>query len=225
MEEGDKFVRFVFGFLKGKHIDIEGMSKDTAIKKYYELIEQEKKESESPENIKRKLNGEEPIVKNTTPNESGISIEKIKSINDLVNVLKKIKSIKLKEIHSFIKNLNPVKLKMKDDEIIAEFDKFTADKNVYAKGKSDFSGYNYKLENYKQIPNIVESSKYDKSKEEIGKNSIQHKKVKQWHYFTNQLNTDNGIYDVVVNVRDTGNKNSVYEIAIKKSKSITATKV
>lgn len=136
------------------------------------------------------------------------------AIKHLVDTLKKIKTAKMKEIHSFIKSLNPISLQINGDEIIAEFDKFTADKNLYGHGKSDKFGYAYKLNNPDKLPEMVKQSNYLYSKPEIGKKKPAHAGVKQWHYFTKEYEG----FNVVVNVRDKGDRQFVYEICLKKKK-------
>ena len=137
------------------------------------------------------------------------------AVKHLIETLKKIKNVKIKEIHSFIKSLNPIKLQIKDDEIIAEFDKFTADKNVFSIGNSDIEGYNYKLSNVEKLPSYIEGSKYKYSKAETGKSARQHKGVKEWHYFSKEV----GDYNITVNVRDKGANKYIYEVSFKKKKT------
>lgn len=144
---------------------------------------------------------------------------KDKNVGQLLDVLNRVKKVRLKEIHNYIRTLNPVKLKMNNDEIIAEFDKFTADKNVYTIGNSDVDGYRYKLTNTKEIPKHIEQSNYDYSKSEVGKTAKQHKGVKEWHYFKKTIKTNDGNFNMVVNVRDKGNNRYIYEIALKKEKT------
>jgi len=136
------------------------------------------------------------------------------AIKHLVETLKKIKNIKVKEIHSFIKSLDPVSLQINGDEIIAEFDKFTADKNLYGHGKSDKDGYAYKLNNPDKLPEMIKQSQYSHSKPEEGKKTPAHAGVKQWHYFKKDYKD----FNVVVNVRDKGNRQFVYEVILKKKK-------
>lgn len=145
--------------------------------------------------------------------------EKIDAVQHLITTLKSIKKKKIKDIHEYIKNLEPISLKINDNEIVAEFDKFTADKNVYKPGNSDYEGFNYKLENIKELPQIIKNSNYSHSKSELGKTTRQHKGVKQWHYFINQINTDKGTFNVTINIRDKGNNQFVYEVAFKKKKT------
>lgn len=144
---------------------------------------------------------------------------KKENIKKLVQVLKQIKKIKVKELFDIIRNFDSVNLSTDDKELIAEFDKYTANKNIYGHGKSDKEGYNYKLNNIHNIPKIIKTSQYSHSKKEIGKNTPQHKDVKSWYYFTNEIKTDKGGFNVIVNIRDKGNKQFVYEVAIKRKKT------
>lgn len=141
---------------------------------------------------------------------------KDRTIQKLVNVLEKVKKVKIKELHNYIRNLKPVKLKINQNEIIAQFDKYSADKNIYTIGNSDKEGFNEKLKNIKKLPEYIETSNYSNSKKEKGKTIKQHKDVKQWHYFINQVKTDNGEFDITVNVRDKGENKYVYEVSFKK---------
>jgi len=147
------------------------------------------------------------------------SNNKTNQVRRLIDVLKKVKTVKIKQIHDYIKKLNPISLKMNGDEIIAEFDRYTANKNIFGHGKSDTDGYNYKISNPNEIPNMIKDSNYSYSKNETGKPTPQHKGVKQWHYFKKELNTEKGTFNVVVNIRDKGQDKFVYEIALKRKKT------
>lgn len=157
-------------------------------------------------------------IEQTLREEEKINSKK-ENIKRLVQVLKQIKKIKVKELFDIIRNFDSVNLSTDDKELIAEFDKYTANKNIYGHGKSDKEGYIYKLNNIHSIPKIIKTSQYNYSKKEIGKNTPQHKDVKSWHYFTNEIKTDKGDFNVIVNIRDKGNKQFVYEVAIKRKKT------
>ena len=142
------------------------------------------------------------------------NIEKKESLENLIGALKKIKKIKLKEIHDYIKTLNPIYLKINNDEILAK-----QIGRASCRERSDAEGYRYKISNPTEIPNIIKGSKYNYSQKEIGKTSQQHKGVKVWHYFKNEIKTEKGVFNIVVNIRDKGNSKFVYEIAIKKKRT------
>lgn len=95
--------------------------------------------------------------------------EKQEVVQSLVNVLKRITNVKLKELRDYIKSLSPIKLLINDDEILAQFDKFTAKKNVHDMGKSSREGYIFKLNNLDKLPTLIKNSKYDFSLKESGK--------------------------------------------------------
>lgn len=165
-----------------------------------------------------------PIMEGETPKEAIIKHsdkhkEKQDAVKQLVNTLRKIKNIKIKEIHNYIRSLEPISLRINENEIVAEFDKFTADKNVYDIGNSDIPGFNYKLSHIEDLPKYIEDSSYIYSKSETGKTSKQHKGVNQWHYFVNEIMTDDGAYNITVNVRDKGANKYVYEVSFKKKRT------
>lgn len=141
------------------------------------------------------------------------------AIKHLVGTLKKIKNIKVKEIHSFIKSLDPISLQINGDEIIAEFDKFTADKNLYKPGNSDNEGFHYKIEHFKDFPEFIKDSKYYKSKSETGKTAKQHKGVDSWHYFKKEITIDKGVFKITINIRNKGDKHLIYEVSFQKKKT------
>lgn len=141
--------------------------------------------------------------------------ESVKEISDINN---NIKNQIGKQLINTILKFEPINLKIGEKEITVQFDKFSANKNVYSVGNSDYKGYQYKYNNIDKIPMYVKSSTYSHSKKEIGKNTPQHKGVKEWHYFINQVNTDKGVFDIVINIRDKGNEQFVYEVALKNKK-------
>ena len=145
--------------------------------------------------------------------------EKISQMQRLVDVLNKIKKIKIKEMHTFIKSLQPINLQINGDEIFAEFDEFTADKNIYKPGNSDVDGFSYKLEHYKEFPEFIKNSNYIKSKSETGKSTKQHKGVDSWHYFRKDISTDKGVFNITINIRNKKNRHFIYEVSLKKKKT------
>lgn len=209
------FIKLVYATLKSEGIDTKDMDTDEAVEKFKELQEKsggkvgENKGTPAEQKRLRELGVESKEEYNLKQN----------AVLKLVDTLKKVKKVKIKELHNYIKSLNPVKLQINNDEIIAQFDKFTADKNIYGIGNSDIEGYRYKLNNVDNLHDIIESSSYLKSKNETGKNSKQHKGVKEWHYFVNNINTDKGEFNVVVNIRDKGENKFIYEVSLKQKKT------
>jgi len=126
---------------------------------------------------------------------------------------------KLKQLVNDILSYKPIKLKMKDKTITAQFDKYSASKNVYGRWNSNHEGYLFKLSNIHNLPQYIETSTYSHSKPESGKTSRQHKGVKEWHYFINKVQTNDATYNITVNVRDKGSNQYIYEVAVNKQKS------
>ena len=160
----------------------------------------------------------EAIKKHFANKDKVSSIEYKQQIHNLISVLNKIKHIKIKNLKEYIISLSPIKLTIKGNEIIAEFDEYTAKKNLFSQGKSDKKGFQYKLNHIENLPSFIQSAQYSHSTAESGKKSKWHKGVKQWHYFTKELNTDEGKFNVVVNVRDKGLNNYIYEVVFRKKK-------
>lgn len=155
--------------------------------------------------------------------------QKQEAVQSLVNVLKNASYVKSNNNSSNIKtklsnkqlvekimSFQPIELQIGDRTIIAQFDKYSANKNIYGRNRSDYKGFEYKKNNIEQLPSIIKNSTYVRSEPEIGKNKPQHKGVKEWHYFINQIDTAKGKFNAVINIRDKGSEQFVYEVAIKK---------
>ncbi len=142
--------------------------------------------------------------------------KKSNEIIRLIETLKKIKKIKSKELIDFIKNLKPINLQIKDREIMAQFDIHTGKENIFGDKFSDSEGYNYKLNHIEQLPDFIKDSHYSYSSHESGKKIKTHKGVKEWHYFVNQIQTDKGIFDININIRDKGDNQFIYLVTFKK---------
>lgn len=155
----------------------------------------------------------------TSQGNKGNQTTKKDAIKHLVETLKKIRNIKVKEIHSFIKSLDPISLQINGDEIIAEFDRYTADKNLYKPGNSDNDGFRYKLEHFKEFPEFIKDSKYNKTKSETGKDTKQHKGVDSWHYFRKEISTDKGAFKITINIRNKSDRHFIYEVSLQKKKT------
>lgn len=88
------FIGMVYATLKNEGIDTSKLSTEQAVEKFKELQAKNKKESESPENIKRKLNGQAP--KKETDTEKMEKLKKMEASRG-VNV-KKTPTEQAKEI-------------------------------------------------------------------------------------------------------------------------------
>lgn len=152
--------------------------------------------------------------------ETGYTITATKAeMKKLEEMQYQLQKKEMKELVNQVLNFEPIKLKIGNREITARFDKYGARKNIYAKGKSDYDGYNFKIDHIKELPNYIKTATYSWSKKEEGKNSPQHKDVKEWHYFINQIKTEKGVFDLTINVRDLGKSQYFYEISFRKQKN------
>lgn len=114
-----------------------------------------------------------------------------------------------------VESFQPVELEINDRTILAAFDRYSAKKNVYTRGNSTHRGFTFKINNIKELPKFIQDSSYAYSKKETGKDTKQHKGVKEWHYFKNDIQVGDEKYDVIINVRDKGDKQFVYEVTFK----------
>lgn len=205
----------------GQHIPVGGKeSKKEAVKKFVERQENKANnaQKEQGEQIdEREQNSENlpKIDKNKIPTDEETEDMKRVEIEKLTQALKSIKKIKLKELAQLIQSFDPIDLKIYDKKIAPAFDKYSANKNLYTRGNSTYRGFAFKLENIQKLPEFIKDAKYIYSKEEEGKESKQHKGVKEWHYFKKEIQIENEKYEMVVNIRDKGNQQYIYEVIFK----------
>lgn len=159
----------------------------------------------------------------TLKNDNQMTTSKEKTLSEDYNsgqmVKTKIPKEKFKTLVKNLMNFEPITLQMGDRTITAKFDNFGARKNIYGRGNSDFEGYKFKLNNIDRLPEYIQTSQYNYSLKESGKNTPQHKGVKEWHYFINKVSTDKGIFDITINIRDKGLNQFIYEVSFKKKKT------
>lgn len=101
----------------------------------------------------------------------------------------------------------------------AFYDTDGLNKGVYGDKKSDKKGYKAKINigadgNYIEL---AENSLYVNSSEESGKDNRFHKDAKTWDYYVKTIKSDGNYYDVLINVKDTGNNQYVYDITLKET--------
>ncbi len=205
----------------GQHIPVgEKESKEEAVKKFVESHENKTNnaQKEKDEQIdEREQNSEnlQKLDKNKPPPDEETEELRKETIQKLVQTLNKVTKIKLQDLVKLMKSFEPVELKIYDKKIAAAFDKYSANKNIYTRGNSTHKGSIFKLDNMKDLPKFIKDSQYTHSKDELGKDSKQHKGVKEWHYFKKEIQIGNEKYDVIINVRDKGSKQYIYEVIFK----------
>lgn len=144
-----------------------------------------------------------------------VSNYKKEQVIKLIKTLNEVKKIKLKELVELVKSFQPIELEISDRTILAAFDKYSAEKNIYTRANSTHRGFTFKINNINELPKIIQDSSYVFSKKEVGKDTRQHKGVKEWHYFKNNIQVGNERYNVIINVRDKGDKQYIYEVTFK----------
>lgn len=156
-------------------------------------------------------------------NQSTVGQEKKDVVAKLTTSLKKVAESKYKvskpKIADLIKriiNFEPITLQIGDREIIARFDRYGARENFYGDKFSDKEGYLFKKNNVDNLPEYIKTATYSYSQPEKGKDTPAHKDVKEWHYFINEIHTNEGDFDIVINVRDKGESQFVYLVTFNK---------
>lgn len=168
---------------------------------------------ESKENSS--LSNEEKRLQKLT----GEKVEKVLTDEEKRKNNKKERLERDKRLANIIKSFDPIPLKIGDKKILAEFDKFTAKKNIYNKEIIDRAGVKWKKEHIEQLPKILKNVKYIRADKEKGKDKAAHKGVKQWHYFRLKLRDKNKKFNLLLNVREKNNRYFIYEIKITKRAS------
>lgn len=103
----------------------------------------------------------------------------------------------------------------------ALYDQMSLKKGVYGDKKSDEAGKKAKINigadgNYIEL---AENALYSNSSIEQGKNSKFHKNAKVWDYYVKTIKSDGIYYDVLINVKDTGNEQYVYDITLRRQEN------
>lgn len=104
----------------------------------------------------------------------------------------------------------------------AELDRKGLRKGIYGDKKSDRSGYRAKLNIGADggYFDLIENANYKKSSNEKGKTTSNkaHKDVDGWDYYGKTIVSDGTQYDVLINIRDAGEKQYVYDVTLKATK-------
>lgn len=104
----------------------------------------------------------------------------------------------------------------------ALYDKAGIKKGVYGDKKSSPKGTKAKINigahgNYIEL---AENAIYTGTSQEQGKSNKVHKDAKTWDYYVKTIKSDGKYYDVLINVKDTGNEQYVYDITLNKADSL-----
>lgn len=106
----------------------------------------------------------------------------------------------------------------------ATFEDTDVKKNIYGDNQSSKAGWKAKIRAGADgdIFELVEDADYTGSGAEQGKSNPAHKGINHWDYYAKTVQIDNEVYDLVANVRRSGDDSYVYNIGLRQNKKIKA---
>ena len=106
----------------------------------------------------------------------------------------------------------------------ATFEDTDINKNIYGDRQSSAGGWKAKIRAGADgdIFELVENAEYDRSSAEQGKSNSAHKGINFWDYYVKTVQIDNEVYDLLANVRRSGDDSYVYNIRLYQNKKIKA---
>lgn len=104
----------------------------------------------------------------------------------------------------------------------ALYDERGVRKGIYGDKKSSKKGLKAKINigAEGEYIELVENSIYTGSKTEIGKTNRFHRDAKTWDYYIKTIEFEGDYFDVLINVKDTGNEHYVYDVTLKEADSL-----
>ena len=200
------------------------------IKYLYKLATAGSKEARELEKVKRAFDKAYKESKaNTTVNDVDFSLVGKENGIEVYETSEATKELSYKErkqkLLDTMKNEfagRTAKFTKNNDVYYAFYDTDGLNKGVYGDKKSDKKGYKAKVNigadgNYIEL---AENSLYVNSSAESGKDNRFHKNAKAWDYYVKTIKSDGNYYDVLINVKDTGNDQYVYDITLKETDSL-----
>lgn len=113
----------------------------------------------------------------------------------------------------------------KDGEVLyARFAPEDIKKNIYGDMRSDDAGKDAKINAGADgdIFDLVENARYDHSEDERGKPGKAHRGIESWDYFVKKVQIDGKVFDLLANVRKSGEAEYVYSLQLNEDKSTEA---
>ena len=104
----------------------------------------------------------------------------------------------------------------------ALYDERGVRKGIYGDKKSSKKGLKAKINigAEGEYIELAENSIYTGSKTEIGKTNRFHRDAKTWDYYIKTIEFEGDYFDVLINVKDTGNEHYVYDVTLKEADSL-----
>lgn len=176
---------------------------------FYNALEGTKNSATESDGVKYMLAGKD---------EKGIEVYKTTSETKKMSL--KEKKIKLANLIRSEYRGRTARFEKGSQVYYAQLDRDSASKAVYGDKKSDRKGYAAKINIGVEggYFDLVENARYTGSSLEIGKLTNAHKDVKSWDYFVKTIRSDSLYYDVLINVKDKGNNQFVYDITLNEQK-------
>lgn len=103
----------------------------------------------------------------------------------------------------------------------AFYDESGIRKGIYGDKKSSRKGLRAKISigAEGEYIELAENSIYKRSATEIGKTNRFHRNAKTWDYYIKTIEFEGDYFDVLINVKDTGNEHYVYDVTLKEAVS------
>lgn len=155
-------------------------------------------------------------------NEDGIEV--YETSDDIKNLTNKERMKRFEEIMKNDYRGRTAKFIRNGHAYYATFEDTDVKKNIYGDNQSSKAGWKAKIRAGADgdIFELVEDADYTGSGAEQGKSNLAHKGINHWDYYAKTVQIDNEVYDLVANVRRSGDDSYVYNIGLRQNKKIKA---
>ena len=151
-------------------------------------------------------------------------IEVYETSDDIKNLTNKERMKRFEEIMKNDYRGRTAKFIRNGHAYYATFEDTDINKNIYGDRQSSAGGWKAKIRAGADgdIFELVENAEYDRSSAEQGKSNSAHKGINFWDYYVKTVQIDNEVYDLLANVRRSGDDSYVYNIRLYQNKKIKA---
>lgn len=151
-------------------------------------------------------------------------IEVYETSDDIKNLTNKERMKRFEEIMKNDYRGRTAKFIRNGHAYYATFEDADIKKNIHGDNQSSKAGWKAKIRAGADgdIFELVEDADYTGSGAEQGKSNLAHKGINLWDYYAKTVQIDNEVYDLVANVRRSGDDSYVYNIGLRQNKKIKA---
>lgn len=151
-------------------------------------------------------------------------IEVYETSDDIKNLTNKERMKRFEDIMKDVYRGRTAKFIRNGHAYYATFEDTDVKKNIYGDNQSSKAGWKAKIRAGADgdIFELVEDAGYTGSGAEQGKSNPAHKGINLWDYYAKTVQIDNEVYDLVANVRRSGDDSYVYNIGLRQNKKIKA---